>query len=68
MAIAGNWDGWKPRSLRSQGGDLWEGTLALRSGTYHFDLLVDGTDWVVPGGIAIVTGRRGGMVGVLVVP
>lgn len=67
VAIAGDWDGWKPRPLQSLGGDVWEGALALRSGTYHFDLLVDGKDWVVPGGIAIVT-RRGGMVGVLVVP
>lgn len=67
VAIAGDWDGWRPRDLRSVGADLWEGALALRSGTYHFNLLVDHKDWVVPGGVAI-TDDLGGMVGVLVVP
>src|SRR6266542_1683551 len=38
-----------PRALQSLGGALWEGALALSPGTYHFNLLVDDTEWVVPG-------------------
>jgi hypothetical protein len=67
VAVAGDWDGWQPRSLESVGGELWMGTLVLPPGTYHFTLLVDGKEWVVPSGAAIVTDRLGGMVGVLVV-
>jgi len=68
VAIAGDWDGWQLRPLSSLGGDIWAGALALRAGTYHFTLLVDGKDWVVPGGVAIVATDGGGMEGVLVVP
>lgn len=68
VAIAGDWDGWQVRPLSSLGGDIWEGALALRSGTYHFNLLVDGKEWVVPGGVAVSTTSTGGMEGVLVVP
>ncbi|MGE5743559.1 MAG: glycogen-binding domain-containing protein [Gemmatimonadota bacterium] len=67
VAIAGDWDDWRPRDLRPLGADLWEGALSLRPGTYHFNLQVDHRDWVVPGGVAIADGL-GGMVGVLVVP
>jgi AMP-activated protein kinase-like protein len=67
VAIAGDWDGWHPRALRSLGGDLWEGALGLSPGTYHFNLLVDGTEWVVPGGVAIVADRLGGMLALLTV-
>lgn len=67
VAIAGDWDSWQLRDLHSLGGDVWIGTLALRPGTYQFNLLVDHKDWVVPGGVAIADGL-GGMVAVLVVP
>ncbi len=68
IAIAGDWDGWQVRALSSLGGDIWEGAFALGSGTYHFNLLVDGKEWVVPGSVAIVTDDGGGMEGVLLVP
>ena len=68
VAIAGNWDGWQVRALSPLGGAIWEGALALRSGTYHFCLLVDGMEWVVPGGVAVSTTSDGGMEGVLLVP
>jgi len=67
VAIAGDWNGWQPRALESLGGELWTGTLLLPLGTYHFNLLVDGKEWVVPSGVAIVTDSLGGMLGVLVV-
>ncbi len=68
VAIAGDWNQWAQLPLRSLGAGLWEGTLALRHGLYHFNVLVDGTDWVVPNGVATVPDGLGGMVAVLVVP
>lgn len=68
VAIAGSWDDWRTHALRPLGRDLWEGTLRLRSGTYRFTLLVDGTDWVVPSGVAVRRGKRGGLVALLAVP
>jgi Glycogen recognition site of AMP-activated protein kinase len=68
VAIAGDWNQWQAAPLRPLGASLWEGTLALKRGVYHFNLLVDGTDWVVPNGVATVPDGLGGMVGVLLVP
>jgi hypothetical protein len=67
VAIAGDWNGWQADPLRPLGGDVWEGTLALTRGLHHFNLLVDGRDWVVPNGVATVSDGLGGMVGVLLV-
>jgi hypothetical protein len=67
VAIAGDWSDWAPAALRPLGNDLWEGELALRRGTYHFNLLVDGKEWVVPRGVATVPDGLGGIVGVLIV-
>jgi len=67
VAIAGDWNAWRPAPLRGLGADIWEGALALAPGTYHFNLLVDGNDWVVPGGVAVVSDGMGGMVAVLTV-
>lgn len=68
VAIAGDWNAWQPGPLQAVGDDVWEGTFALPRGLYHFNLLVDGTDWVVPNGVAVVPDGLGGMVAVLVVP
>src|SRR5438445_1757374 len=67
VAIAGDWSDWAPAALRPLGKDLWEGELKLRRGTYHFNLLVDGKEWVVPRGVATVPDGLGGIVGVLIV-
>jgi hypothetical protein len=67
VAIAGDWNAWHPAPLRSLGGDVWEAALVLAPGTYHFNLLVDGTEWVVPGGVAVVSDGMGGLVAVLTV-
>src|SRR5216117_2597764 len=68
VAIAGDWNAWQPVRLRPLGDDVWEGTLVLRRGLYHFNLQVDGSDWVVPNGVATVPDGLGGMVAVLLVP
>jgi hypothetical protein len=66
--MAGDWNSWEALPLLAVGDEVWEGTLALARGQYHFNLLVDGQDWVVPNGVATVADGLGGMVGVLIVP
>lgn len=60
VAMAGDWDGWLTHALRPIGGDLWEGAFVLAPGLYHFNLLVDGQNWVVPSGAATVPDESGG--------
>ncbi len=40
----------------------------LPPGTYYFNLVVDGKEWVVPGGVAVMSDGMGGLVAVLMVP
>jgi len=68
VAMAGDWNSWQEVPLRPLGDDVWEGTLGLARGVYHFNLLVDGSDWVVPNGVATMPDGLGGMVAVLIVP
>ena len=65
VAIAGNWNAWTPAPLRGLGDDIWEATLKLAPGVYYFNLVVDGNDWVVPGGVATVPDGMGGVMAVL---
>jgi hypothetical protein len=65
VAIAGNWNAWTPAPLRNLGEDIWEATLRLAPGVYYFNLVVDGNDWVVPGGVATVPDGMGGVMAVL---
>jgi hypothetical protein len=67
VAIAGDWDGWETHPLRPVGGDVWEGTFVLARGLHHFNVLIDGRNWVVPAGVATVPDGLGGIVGVLIV-
>jgi len=67
VAITGDWDGWQAHPLRPVGSDLWEGAFVLARGRYHFSLLVDGRNWVVPAGVATVPDGSGGMVAELLV-
>jgi len=67
VAIAGDWNAWQPVPLHAVGGGIWESALILAPGSYRFSLLVDGTEWVVPGGVAVVSDGMGGVVAVLTV-
>ncbi len=67
VAIAGDWNTWTPDTLHQVAPDIWQATLRLAPGTYHFNLLVDGKDWVVPGGVATIPDGLGGKVAVLTV-
>ena len=65
LGIAGNWNGWTPAPLRAMGDDIWEAGLLLAPGTYYFNLVVDGREWVVPGGVATISDGMGGLIAVL---
>ncbi|PYO86626.1 MAG: hypothetical protein DMD66_13075, partial [Gemmatimonadetes bacterium] len=65
VAIAGNWNAWKPEALSGLGDDIWEAALLLPAGTYYFNLVVDGNEWVVPGGVTTISDGMGGLVAVL---
>lgn len=65
VAIAGNWNAWTPAPLRPIGDDIWEAALRLAPGLYYFNLVVDGNEWVVPGGVATVPDGMGGLIAVL---
>jgi len=67
VAIAGDWDQWRPVPLVAVGDDVWERTLLVSPGTHRFNLLVDG-EWVVPHGVATLADELGGLVALLVVP
>ena len=67
VAIAGDWNNWQPLALRPLGGAIFEAALVLPAGTYHFNLLVDGREWVVPGGVVVVSDGMGGLVALLTV-
>lgn len=68
VAIAGSWNEWKPSALKGLGNDIWEGAPQLPAGTYYFNLVVDGTEWVVPAGVATIADGMGGQIAVLNVP
>ena len=65
VSIAGSWNEWKPSALKGMGEDIWEGALRLPAGTYYFNLVVDGNDWVVPAGVATISDGMGGLIAVL---
>ncbi len=65
VAIAGNWNAWRPSALRALGDDIWEAALRLPQGTYYFNLVVDGGEWIVPSGVATISDGMGGVVAVL---
>src|SRR6267378_4452666 len=65
VAIAGNWNRWTPVPLRGLGDDIWEAALQLTPGTYYFNLVVDGSEWVVPAGVAVISDGMGGLLAVL---
>ncbi len=67
VAIAGDWNEWRPVPLVAVGDEVWERALLVAPGTHQFNLLVDG-EWVVPHGVATLADELGGLVALLVVP
>ncbi|MSR06296.1 MAG: hypothetical protein EXR93_04385 [Gemmatimonadetes bacterium] len=68
VAIAGEWNAWKPASLARDRAGRWSAELALLPGVYRFALLVNGDRWTVPDDITAVPDDFGGKAALLVIP
>ncbi|MCG6987529.1 MAG: glycogen-binding domain-containing protein [Gemmatimonadetes bacterium] len=68
VAIVGDWTGWQPIPLRRGPNGSWILDVALDSGVYRFNLVVDGKRWIVPEGVPSVDNGYGGKNGLLIVP
>jgi hypothetical protein len=68
VAIAGQWNNWQPVPMERAAGDRWTLRVALPTGVYRFNLVVDGETWIVPDGVPSVDDGYGGRVGLLIVP
>lgn len=67
LEIAGDWNGWLPVPLTRNGPGRWSIEVLLDPGIYKFSIVVDGSEWTVPEGVATVPDDFGGRVGLLVV-
>ena len=67
VAIAGEWNDWRPVALHPVSGGRWRAELALAQGAHRFSLVVNGRKWMVPPGVATLPDDLGGQVGLLIV-
>lgn len=67
LEIAGDWNDWTPVRLTPDGPGRWSVEVALPPGVYEFSIVVDGTEWTVPDGVATVPDEFGGRVALLIV-
>lgn len=67
VSIAGDWNDWTPIPLRSDRQGRWILPAGIPPGVYRFNLLVDGTEWVVPEDVPSLDDGFGGTVGLLVI-
>jgi hypothetical protein len=67
VAIAGEWNQWRPDPLEPAGPGRWRAVLPLGQGAYRFSLVVDGARWIVPPGVPSLPDSFGGAVGLLIV-
>ena len=67
VELSGDFDGWRPTSLVETRTGVWETTLALKPGTYHVNVRVNGGRWLPPPGLPQAEDDFNGAVGVLVV-
>ncbi|HEY4306763.1 MAG TPA: glycogen-binding domain-containing protein [Gemmatimonadaceae bacterium] len=67
VEISGDFNSWKPLTLRESRPDVWEATIAIAPGTYHVNMRVNGATWVAPPGLSETSDDFNGSVGLLVV-
>ena len=65
--VAGDWNGWNLDPMESVGEGRWRVVIPLAPGLYHFNLLVDGEEWIVPDGVPSLEDGFGGRQGVIIV-
>jgi hypothetical protein len=67
VAIAGEWNQWRPDPLTRVAPGRWQIVLLLARGAYRFSLVIDGERWIVPAGVPTLPDDFGGEVGVLLI-
>jgi hypothetical protein len=67
LEIAGDWNGWMPLPLTQEEAGRWSFEVRLDPGIHKFSIVVNGSEWTVPDGVATVPDDFGGTVGLLVV-
>lgn len=66
--LVGDWTRWQPVPLERTPDGRWAVRVSLASGVHRFNLIVDGSRWIVPEGVTAVDDGFGGRTGLLVVP
>lgn len=67
VEIMGDFTGWTPVAMRSDGTDGWVATLSIPAGAHRVNVRVDGGAWRVPPGLPRIPDDFGGAAGVLIV-
>jgi hypothetical protein len=67
VEIVAEWTHWERQPLKKSG-KHWLLDVQLAPGVYRFNLILDGTRWIVPDGVSAVDDDLGGRTGVLLVP
>ena len=67
VAVAGDWDAWKPVPAARAPNGVWYVDLPLKAGEYRYAFLVDGREWRVPEGAVAVDDGFGGKAAYLTV-
>lgn len=67
VAIAGDWNEWQPQPLLPFPDAVWAAWLRIPPGRHEFKLVVNGSEWVVPAGVAVARDSTGGLIGLLIV-
>jgi hypothetical protein len=67
VEVSGDFTGWAPMKLTSDGNATWTLTLPIARGQYQMNLRIDGGRWMVPPGLLTMVDEFGGAVGLLIV-
>lgn len=68
VELKGDFTGWRPVALSSDGRGWWVTSLPIASGTHELNVRVDAGAWGVPPGLTVLRDEFGGTVGLLVIP
>jgi hypothetical protein len=68
VEVVGDWTQWQPVPMERARDGAWVLNVALPSGVYRFNVILDGEQWAVPSGVASVDDGFGGQTGVFIVP
>ncbi|HEX6535165.1 MAG TPA: glycogen-binding domain-containing protein [Gemmatimonadaceae bacterium] len=67
VEVAGDFTDWRPVALAPAGHGWWTATLPIAPGTHQVNLRLDGSRWVAPPGLTVITDEFGGSFGLLTV-